>query len=260
MAFETIVVSQDGAVTTITLSRPEAMNSVNALMHRELQAAIDAFASDTSQYICVLTGAGDRAFCAGSDLKEAADGFASEYPENGYAGLIQRFDLDKPVIAAVNGVCLGGGFEIALACDIILASETASFGLPEPRVGAVALGGGVHRLVRQIGLKRAMGFLLTATRISADEGHELGLVNDVVAPGELAAATRRWCDLILSGAPLAIRATKEAAMRGLDEPSLEAAIAAQADYPAFKAWRTADDTREGPRAFAEKRSPIWKGR
>lgn len=260
MGYEFIRVTTQGRVTTITLDRPEVMNAINGAMHHELQAAFDAFAADPEQFVCVVTGAGERAFCAGSDLKAGARGEARDYPRNGYAGLIERFDLHKPVIAAVNGICLGGGFEIALASDIIIASETASFGLPEPRVGAIALGGGVHRLVRQIGLKRAMGYLFTCARISAQEGYALGLVNEVAPQGELAAVVERWCEQILAGAPLAIRATKEAALRGLDEPSLEAAIKGQADYPGFRAWRAAEDTKEGPRAFAEKRAPVWKGR
>jgi enoyl-CoA hydratase/carnithine racemase len=260
MSYAFIQVETRARVTRITLNRPEVMNSVNIAMHHELQAAFDAFAADDEAFVCVVTGAGDRAFCAGSDMKARAQGEGRDYPKNGYAGLIQRFDLNKPVIAAVNGICLGGGFEIALACDIIIASHTASFGLPEPRVGAVALGGGVHRLARQIGLKKAMGYLLTCRRISAAEGFDLGLVNEVVAPDELAAAADRWCAEILQAAPLSIRATKEAAMRGLDESTLASAISGQASWPAFRGWLAAEDTIEGPRAFAEKRTPVWKGR
>jgi enoyl-CoA hydratase/carnithine racemase len=260
LAYEFIAVESVGRVTTITLNRPQVMNAINTAMHHELQDAFDAFAADPEQFICVVTGAGERAFCTGSDLKGRASGEARDYPKNGYAGLTERFDLYKPVIAAVNGVCLGGGFEIALACDIIIASETASFGLPEPRVGAIALGGGIHRLVRQIGMKRAMGYLFSCQRISPQEGLALGLVNEVAAPGELAAAVARWSEQILLAAPMSIRATKEAAMRGLDEPTLAAAIAHQADWPGFKAWVAAEDTREGPLAFAQKRAPIWQGR
>ena len=242
------------------LDRPEVMNAINPPMHGEMQAAIDAFAADEVQRILVITGSGERAFCAGSDLKWAAAGDIGVYPKDGYGGLIERYDLDKPIIAAVNGVSLGGGFEIALACDLIIASENAVFGLPEPRVGAVALGGGIHRLARQIGLKRAMGMLLACKRLSASDGYELGLVNEVVPPARLRAAVERWCEEILLGAPLSIRASKQSAMRGLDEPSLASAISGQSDYPAFIAWRNAEDTREGPTAFAEKRSPVWKGR
>jgi crotonobetainyl-CoA hydratase len=260
VAYEFIAVESAGRVTTITLNRPQVMNAINSAMHYELQDAFDTFAADESQFICVITGSGERAFCAGSDLKGRASGESRDYPKNGYAGLIERFDLYKPVIAAVNGVCLGGGFEIALACDIIIASETASFGLPEPRVGAVALGGGIHRLVRQIGLKRAMGYLFSSVRMPAREGYALGLVNEVAAPGELAAAVARWCEQILLAAPLSIRATKEAAMRGLDAPTLAAAISDQSEWPGFQTWLSAEDTKEGPIAFAEKRAPVWQGR
>jgi len=258
MTYEFIQVQTAGRITTVTINRPQVMNSINPQMHHELQAAFDAFGADESQFICVLTGAGNRAFCAGSDLK--ADWSGSKYPKNGYAGLIERFDLYKPIIAAVNGVCMGGGFEVALACDIIIASETARFALPEPKVGAIALGGGVHRLVRQIGMKRAMGYLLTSQPFSAQDGYALGLVNEVAAPDQLAATVDRWCEQILQCAPMSVRATKEAAMRGLDETSVEAAMKAQADYPAFRAWRSSEDLKEGSRAFAEKRPPNWQGR
>lgn len=244
-------------ITTITLNRPEALNAITPAMHHDLQAAFDAFAADDDAHICVVTGAGARAFCAGSDLKARAEGGAAAYPRSGYAGLIERHDLAKPVIAAVNGLAFGGGFEIALACDLIVAADTAEFALPEPLVGVIAIGGGLHRLPRQIGLKPAMGMILTGRRVKADEGLRLGFVNEVVPAAELAAATRRWCDAILKASPTAIRASKETAMRGLDEPTLADAMRNQSGYPAFKAWAASDDPREGPRAFAEKRPPRW---
>jgi crotonobetainyl-CoA hydratase len=234
------------------------LNAINPQMHQELQAAFDAFAADPRQHIAVITGAGARAFCAGSDLKDASrSGQKIPYPKNGYAGLIERYDLTKPVIAAVNGLAYGGGFEIVLACDIVIAADTARFGLPEPRIGSTALGGGIHRLVRQIGLKPAMGMLLSAESVDVTRAMQLGLVNEVTAPGDLGAAVDRWCELILKGAPTAVRATKEAALRGLDEPSLEAAIRNQADYPAWVAHFASPNAREGARAFAEKRPPEW---
>jgi enoyl-CoA hydratase/carnithine racemase len=247
-------------ITTITLNRPEVMNAINGAMHHELQAAFDDFAADPQQHICVVTGAGDRAFCAGSDLKAAVKDGHRGYPKDGYAGLIERFDCAKPIIAAVNGVALGGGFEIALACDIIIASENASFGLPEPLVGAVALGGGLHRLARQIGLKQAMAMILTSKRVSAAEGHRLGFVNEVVLAEDLIAATARWCAEILRASPMSIRASKETVMLGLEAGGVKVAMANQAHYPAFMAWAKSEDAQEGPRAFAEKRPPVWKGR
>lgn len=262
MRYEFLDVSTSGHVTRIVMNRPEVMNALNMGMHDEMQAALDEFAVNDGQRIAVITGAGPRAFCAGSDLKAAATSGIStkKYPRSGYAGLIERYDLNKPLIAAVNGVAMGGGFEVALACDLIIASETARFGLPEPLVGAVALGGGMHRLARQIGLKPAMGLILGAEAVTAAEGLRLGFVNEVVASGELQAAADRWCERILRCAPLSIRASKETVMRGLDEPSLQAAISAQERYPSYSLWRNAADTIEGPKAFAEKRKPNWTGR
>ncbi|MGE3302279.1 MAG: enoyl-CoA hydratase-related protein [Hyphomonadaceae bacterium] len=259
MPYETILVAQRDSVTHITLNRPLAMNAVTQRMHDELQAAFDVFAGDAAQRICVLQGAGERAFCAGSDLKEIAAIGSATYPKNGYAGLIERFDLYKPVIAAVRGVCLGGGFEIALACDLIIATEDSSFGLPEPLIGSMAVGGGVHRLVRQIGMKRAMGYILSSARISAAEAYAAGLLNEVTAPEALDESVARWCAKILRGAPLALSASKEAAMRGLAAPSLEAAIKGQSESAVYRTWRNSEDTKEGARAFAEKRPPVWRG-
>ena len=163
------------------------------------------------------------------------------------------------MIAAVNGLCLGGGFELALACDLIVASETAVFGLPEPKVGLIAIGGGIHRLARQVGLKRAMDVLLTGRNVPAAEGLELGFVNRVVAPGEVMAAAKELAAQIIANAPLAVRLTKALALWGLDQPTLAKAIEGQVQHPAFEQWRGAEDTAEGPRAFAEKRKPEWQG-
>jgi enoyl-CoA hydratase/carnithine racemase len=256
-----IKVDKHDHVTTITLDRPEVMNAINQAMHQELQDAFDAYAADPKQQVCVVTGAGSRAFCAGSDLKEhAATANKRAYPKSGYAGLIERWDLDKPVIAAVNGLALGGGFEVALACDLIVASQTATFGLPEPLVGAVALGGGLHRLVRQIGLKPAMGLILGSRRVSADDGLRFGFVNEVAPADTLWEAVGRWCEDILRASPMAIRASKQAAMLGQNEASLADALRHQNSYPAWVDWQSSDDAQEGPRAFAEKRAPMWKGR
>ena len=252
-----IEVQKGGRITHIVINRPSQMNALTPAMHARLQTVFDEFSVDESQYIAVITGAGDRAFCAGSDLKS---GLGVDYPSAGYAGLINRFDLCKPVIAAVNGFALGGGFELALACDLIIAADTARFGLPEPKVGAVALAGGLHRLPRQIGLKNAMGLILSSKTVPASEGLRMGFVNEVVAPDQLMVTVQNWCDDILAGAPLSVQASKATVMRGLEEKNLEAALSAQENYAEFTRWKTSEDAFEGINAFTQKRSPQWTGR
>ena len=260
MAYKFIATEREGPVTLITLNRPEVMNAVHSPMHFEMDEALNAFADDPEQWVAIITGAGERAFSAGNDLKWQASGGELRSPPSGFAGLTSRFDLAKPLIAAVNGVAMGGGFEIALACDIIIASEAAVFALPEPRVGLAALAGGLHRLPRAIGTKRAMGMILTGRRVSAREGAELGFVNEVVAAAELMGAARRWAAQICEASPMSVRASKAAALRGLDESSLEAAIKGQFAYEEVVAMRRSADFVEGPKAFAEKRPPRWSGR
>lgn len=261
MDYQTITVSRRDHVTRITLNRPQVLNAIDQTMHDELQHAFDEFARDDEQYLGVVAGAGERAFSAGSDLKSMAErGRAHDYPASGYAGLIERYDLEKPLIAAVDGVAAGGGFELALACDIIIATRRSRFGLPEPLVGVIALGGGMHRLARQVGLKQAMGLILTGDLVAAEEGYRLGFVTALVEDDGLDAAVDDWCTRILRCAPLAIRASKQSVMRGLDEPGLASAMRNQAGYPAFKACYESADRHEGALAFAEKRPPRWQGR
>jgi enoyl-CoA hydratase/carnithine racemase len=260
MAYQYIKVEREGPVTIFTLNRPEVMNALHSPAHFELHEAFDAFAADPDQWVGIVTGAGDKAFSAGNDLKHQATGGEMRSPPSGFAGLTSRFDLTKPLIAAVNGVAMGGGFEIALACDIIVASENAVFSLPEPRVGLAALAGGLHRLPRAIGTKRAMAMILTARRVSAAEGKELGFVDQVTPAADLMDAARAMAKTICELGPMSIRASKEAVYKGLDEPSLEAAIRGQNKYPAVGALFTSEDFKEGPLAFAQKRPPQWKGR
>ena len=175
-----ISIDREGPLTIITIRRPEARNALHRAAHDEMAAALDAFAADDNQWVVIITGDGDKAFCAGQDLKSELPTSAESLPPSGCGGMTSRFDLDKPVIAAVNGIAFGGGFELALACDIIVASSQSSFALPEPRVGLAALAGGIQRLSQEIGMKRAMSLLLTGRRLSAQEAAAMGLVAEVV--------------------------------------------------------------------------------
>lgn len=249
-----------GRVAWVTLNRPQVMNALHPPCHDRLEAIWNEFAADPELWVAVLTGEGERSFSAGNDLKWTAQnpGKMPPLPKGGFAGITTRFDLTKPVIAAVNGFALGGGFEIVLACDIVVAAEHAQFGLPEPKVGLLAAAGGAQRLPRQIPLKVAMGMMLTGEAITAARALELGLVNEVVPRADLLAAAGRWADKIAACSPLSIRATKQAALDGLDRPVRDAIDIH--NYPAVMELLRSEDAQEGPRAFAEKRPPQWKGR
>lgn len=252
-------------IAYITLNRPAAMNSLNPELRWELSQHFDEVERDDGIWVAVLTGAGDRAFCAGADLKHRARERDADPEQREHwdqlardtRSLIERWHFPKPVIGRVNGFALGGGLELALACDILVAAQHAEFGLPEPRRGLIAGSAGVHRLPRQIGLKSAMGYMLTGRHITAARAYELGLVNQVVPLADLDATVDEWVADILRCAPLAVRATKEAAMRGLDH-ALPQAYYTQ--YESERRRRASDDALEGPRAFAEKRPPSWQGR
>jgi enoyl-CoA hydratase/carnithine racemase len=265
MHYQNITVEREDRLYFVTINRPEVMNALNPQTHAEMAHAFDNFETDPDLWVAILTGAGDAAFCAGGDIAAMVDArTADDYkvPDSGYGGLTNRFTCDKPIIAAVNGLALGGGFELALSADIVIAADTAMFGLPEPKIGTAAVASGMHRLVRDIGLKQAMGILLTAEFVDAQKALSLGLVNEVVSASELSNTARNWARKILKCAPLAIQATKQCAREGLKYGSVQEAMAAQLDhrFDKLEAMMHSEDIREGLQAFMDKRKPTWKGR
>jgi enoyl-CoA hydratase/carnithine racemase len=254
-----------GRVAYITLDRPRVLNAMDVRMHEELGQIWDAFAQDDKLWLGVLTGAGDRAFSVGQDLKELVERtrqgvgpttFGSRGGP-GWPRLTERFTLRKPVIARINGYAFGGGFELALACDIIVASDQACFALPEAKLGLIPGAGGLFRLTRQIPFKIAMGHLMTGREISAKRAYELGLVNEVVPVADLDTCVERWVQDILRCAPLSVRALKQVGFASAHLP-LEEAFAAH--YDAEELRRGSEDCREGPLAFIQKRLPDWAAR
>ena len=256
--FKHCKVERRDQILTITLNRPEVLNAMNPEAHFELDEVFDLYAADPDMHVAIITGAGDRAFCVGTDLKELARTCDHRKPPGGFCGITTRFNLCKPVIAAVNGLCLGGGTEIVAACDLAIASDRAEFGLPEPRVGLAALGGGaLQRLAREMPMKDAMMLVLTGKRINAREAQRISLINDVVPHGALMDAARKLAGDILACAPLAVQASKQVMLQSRDM-ALQASM--KASYTAARQMLASQDALEGPRAFAEKRQPRWTGR
>ena len=255
-----ILLQLEGHVARVTIDRPDVLNAIDAAAERELQAIWTVIEGNREVRAVVLTGTGDRAFCAGADMKGGSGASGLNYwatpRPGGFGGIALRETLDVPVIARVNGHALGGGFEMVLGCDIAVAAEEATFGLPEPRVGRLPLDGGMILLQRQIPHRQAMGLLLTGRRIKATEAYRMGLVNEVVPRAELDAAVGRWLDDILACAPLSVRAIKQVVRR---TAHLAAAEAQAQRLPALVEALQSHDSQEGVQAFIEKRKPVWQG-
>jgi crotonobetainyl-CoA hydratase len=248
-------------VARVTIDRPERLNAVDTATEARLQAIWQELEARADVRCVVLTGAGERAFSAGADMKEtgAKTGLAywAEGRPGGFGGIALRTTLDIPVIARVNGLALGGGFEMVLGCDIVVACEEAEFGLTEPRVGRLPLEGGMVLLPRLVPRKLAMGFLLSARRFKARELAAWGLINEVVPRAELDGAVARWVEDILACAPLSVRAIKQTVLR---TAHLRPEEAQALRTPALVRALESEDGEEGVRAFVERRKPVWKGR
>jgi enoyl-CoA hydratase/carnithine racemase len=262
MSYEFATYEKRGRIAYVTLNRPQVMNALHLEAHLELKEIWEDFRDDPEVWVAILTGSGERAFSAGNDLKVTAERTAGGSDVQGRArpifGRITRdFDCPKPMIAAVNGVAVGGGLEMALACDIIVAADHARLGLPEPRVGLIAGAGGIHRLARQVPFKLAMGLLLTGRMIDAGEAYRIGLVNEVVPIAELMPTAERWAAEMLECSPNSLRLTKEAVFDGL-QYSVDDAL--ERDSDRRERLLASADYVEGPKAFAEKRKPQWTGR
>ncbi len=241
------------------MNRPDVYNAVHVDMHNEMADCWDAFAADADLWVAVLTGAGDKAFSAGNDLKATAKGGSKkEMTPTGFAGLSSRFDLEKPIIAAVNGFAMGGGFETALSCDMILASENAKFALPEVKVGFFAAASGVQRLSRYIGRLAAQEMMFTGRTIDAAEALKLGCCNEVVPHDQLMDRALALAEHMCTVSPSAVKATKRVLNDMARADGMQASIAYSRDV--IKDLAQTEDFKEGVQAFVEKRKPNWVNR
>ena len=254
-----ITIADHGLVSLITLARVEAHNALSLEMRDALEQSLVAFDADHGKRVAILTGAGEKAFCAGADLTSAPPstiGIAAHF-DRANRSLVRDLGLSKPVIAAINGMALGGGLELALLCDIRIASHNATFALPEVSIGSMPGSGGTQRLSRAVGLSHAMYVALTGERISADEALQMGLVTRVVEPASLVPTALQIAERIAQNAPLSVQMTRKAIRDGLDMP-LAHGLALERTL--FTMIRDSEDRAEGRRAFREKRKPEFKGR
>ncbi|MEM9725977.1 MAG: enoyl-CoA hydratase-related protein [Pseudomonadota bacterium] len=243
-------------ILVVTINRPEAYNALYGPVHAEMARAWDDFDQDDGLWVGVVTGAGDKAFCAGNDLKATAAGGDISIPPSGFGGLCDRYEREKPIIAAVNGVAMGGGMEIALACDLIVAAPHARFALPEVKVGLLAAAGGVQRLSRQIGRKKAMELILTGRALSAEEAERLGVINRVADGRDALTEALALAEEVLAASPGSVRASKRLLNRLEQAEGLPASIGESVDE--VRALMGTEDSREGVAAFVEKRAPRWR--
>ena len=256
----TLHTSIEGRVMILTMDRPKA-NAIDSGLSKALGQAFFRYRDDSSLRCAIVTAAGEKFFSAGWDLKAAAENKedAEDYGPGGFAGITELFDLDKPVIAAVNGMAVGGGFEIALCCDIIVADDHAQFFLPEVKVGVVPDGGGMFRLPRRVPESLALEMLMTGRRLQADEALRLGLINHVTPKGDVLAKAQEIAAAILAASPKSIRAVKQAHRLTRDMSVQEAYRALRSGgVPAYDRLRASKDYWEGAAAFAEKRQPQWE--
>jgi enoyl-CoA hydratase len=260
MSFENLLVEREGAVAIVTINRPSVRNALNGPTIRDLQRAMEELKADPAVRAVVLTGAGDKAFVAGADINELAvlspvEG--TEHARRGQAVFDYIEHLGKPVIAAINGFALGGGCELAMACTIRIAADTARLGQPEINLGIIPGYAGSQRLPRLVGKGIALEILLTGDMIPASRAYEIGLVNRVVAAADLLSEAKKLAELLAAKAPVAARYIIEAVNHGFEMPQLDAQVL---ESSLFGLVATTSDMKEGTRAFLEKRKPEWKGR